>query len=284
MWLRPVRRLSGPSGRLAALRAELARDAAPPPAAQHVALPGTTFHIETRGCQMNVSDSEVVRALLAERGFVERDSAAAADVVLLNTCAIREGAEQKVWNRLRSLRAGGARPKKVAVLGCMAERVKSKLFDDGLADVVAGPDAYRNLPDLLAESSPAIDTTLSRVEDYGDVAPARADPTRTHGAFVSVQRGCDNNCAYCIVPSPRRRPPSSRRRHRNARSSKVRPRARAVAVARDRARRGRRALRRGREGDHAARPERQLVPRPGVDRRRQDAPEDERFRERFVRR
>jgi MiaB/RimO family radical SAM methylthiotransferase len=189
--------------RLAALRQKLQRGAVKPP-------PPTTpdahsFYIETRGCQMNVADSEVVRTLLYEDGLREAESAAAADVVLLNTCAIREKAEQKVWTRLRDLRGrNGKEGQTVAVLGCMAERVKDDLFRDGLADLVVGPDAYRRLPAMLRDQTQAIDVTLDRSENYADLIPTRVENT-SHGAFVSIQRGCDNACSYCIVPYVRGR-------------------------------------------------------------------------------
>ena len=154
---------------------------------------------------MNVSDSEVVRTLLYEDGLREAESAATADVVLLNTCAIRDKAEQKVWTRLRDLRGrNGVKGQTVAVLGCMAERVKDDLFRDGLADVVVGPDAYRRLPAMLRDQTQAIDVTLDRSENYADLIPTRVENT-AHGAFVSIQRGCDNACSYCIVPYVRGR-------------------------------------------------------------------------------
>ncbi|KAH8098262.1 N6-isopentenyladenosine methylthiotransferase [Aureococcus anophagefferens] len=196
-----MRRLFSSQPRLAALRRKLKHEARAPPAAAPAAPSnGSSFFIETRGCQMNVSDSEVVRSLLLDGGYGEATSAAAADVVLLNTCAIRDKAEAKT----------------VAVLGCMAERVEEGLFENGLADVVVGPDAYRELPRLLGNvgSGPQMDTKLSLVEDYGEVFPTRADPTMRHGAFVSVQRGCNNACAYCIVPYTREREFLPRRRRR----------------------------------------------------------------------
>lgn len=150
------------------------------------------FFIETRGCQMNVSDSEIVRSVLLGAGFEEAPSAAQAGVVLLNTCAIREKAESKIWGRLRELR-----DKRVGVLGCMAERVKGELLDHG-AFLVAGPDAYRDLPRLLETGG--VNTKLGH-ETYADVAPVRTGPS----AFVSIQRGCDNMCTYCIVPFTRGR-------------------------------------------------------------------------------
>ena len=154
---------------------------------------------------MNVADSEVVRTLLRGDGLREAESAASADVVLLNTCAIREKAEQKVWTRLRDLRGRkGKEGQTVAVLGCMAERVKDDLFRDGLTDVVVGPDAYRKLPAMLRDREQSIDVTLDRSENYADVLPTRVEHT-AHGAFVSIQRGCDNACSYCIVPYVRGR-------------------------------------------------------------------------------
>ena len=154
---------------------------------------------------MNVADSEVVRTLLRGDGLREAESAASADVVLLNTCAIRDKAEQKVWTRLRDLRGRkGVEGQTVAVLGCMAERVKDDLFRDGLADVVVGPDAYRRLPAMLRDQGQSIDVTLDRSENYADLIPTRVKHT-AHGAFVSIQRGCDNACSYCIVPYVRGR-------------------------------------------------------------------------------
>lgn len=190
--------------RLEAMRQKLARDSvkpAPPPPPPDA----RSFFIETRGCQMNVSDSEVIRTLLATDGLREADSAATADVVLLNTCAIRDKAEKKVWTRLRDLRGRrGVKGQTVAVLGCMAERVRDDLFRDGLADVIVGPDAYRRLPEMLRTQLPAMDIQLDRFENYEDLMPSRA-VDNVWGAFVSIQRGCDNACSYCIVPYVRGR-------------------------------------------------------------------------------
>ena len=181
---------------------------------------GRTVHVETYGCQMNVSDSEVVAAVLRDAGYGRSASAADADVVLLNTCAIREGAESKIWQRLRELRARGrerraarsGRPPLVGVLGCMGERLKGKLLEsptahDRLADLVCGPDAYRSLPRLLAEAGsgqPALDVALSLEETYAEIAPVR-EGTDGVSAFVSIMRGCNNMCSYCIVPHTRGR-------------------------------------------------------------------------------
>ncbi|KAJ1445168.1 hypothetical protein M885DRAFT_473768 [Pelagophyceae sp. CCMP2097] len=165
-----------------------------------------TFYIETRGCQMNVSDSEVVRSILLAAGFEEKPSPDEAWVTLLNTCAIREKAELKVWSRLSDLRKA-SKSRKIAVLGCMAERIKEELFSRKLVDVVAGPDSYRELPRLFAGlgGGTRIETQLSLEETYADVVPVRADAGKKHGAFVSIQRGCDNMCSYCIVPFVRGR-------------------------------------------------------------------------------
>lgn len=171
-----------------------------------------SFHLKTYGCQMNVNDSDIVRSVLLENGFLEAQDESQASVLLTNTCAIREGAEEKVWHRMRELRGRFARKKGkkiVGVLGCMAERLKEELFQDGLADLVVGPDAYRDLPrllnDLASESSPvekAVSVQLSMEETYADITPVRRN-TDDVSAFVSVQRGCSNRCSFCIVPYTR---------------------------------------------------------------------------------
>ena len=169
-------------------------------------------YIETYGCQMNVSDSEIVASVLREKGFGLTHDADAADVVLLNTCAIRENAEQKVRRRLDALRAQktkGRRPIQIGVLGCMAERLRHKLLEqEKLVDLVVGPDAYRDLPRLLDESETsgqaAVNVQLSREETYADLAPVRYG-TNGLSAFVSIMRGCDNMCAFCVVPFTRGR-------------------------------------------------------------------------------
>ncbi|CAB9522851.1 tRNA-2-methylthio-N(6)-dimethylallyladenosine synthase [Seminavis robusta] len=171
-----------------------------------------SFHLKTYGCQMNVSDSDIVRALLLEQGFREVPEESQAQVLLTNTCAIREGAEEKVWHRMRELRGRFARKKGkklVGVLGCMAERLKEDLFQDGLADLVVGPDAYRDLPrllqDLASETSQvekAVSVQLSMEETYADITPVRRN-TDDVSAFVSIQRGCSNRCSFCIVPFTR---------------------------------------------------------------------------------
>jgi MiaB/RimO family radical SAM methylthiotransferase len=170
-------------------------------------LPGDrTFHIKTYGCQMNVSDSDIVRALLIESGMTEVTEEVLADVLLTNTCAIRDNAEQKVWHRLRTFRNSRRKHQIVGVLGCMAERLKHDLLQDGLADLVVGPDAYRDLPKLietLSEEETAVNVQLSLEETYADVTPVRRH--NEVSAFVSIMRGCNNLCSYCIVPFTRGR-------------------------------------------------------------------------------
>ncbi|CEO99522.1 hypothetical protein PBRA_007255 [Plasmodiophora brassicae] len=182
-----------------------------------IAVPETrSFFIETYGCQMNVSDSEIVEAVLINSGFKRADSVTAADVVLINTCSIRDNAEEKVWSRLYELRAlrGRRRGTAVAVLGCMAERLKERLLErDQLVNVVVGPDAYRDLPRLLSvarDGTSAVNVLLSLDETYADIAPVRPASNRV-SAFVSIMRGCNNLCSYCIVPYTR-----GRERSRNA--------------------------------------------------------------------
>ena len=169
-------------------------------------------YLETYGCQMNVSDSEIVASVLKEHGYGLTRDADAADVVLINTCAIRENAEQKVRSRLGRFRADKekrGRDVTLGVLGCMAERLREKLLDqEKLVDLVVGPDAYRDLPRLLnqnAESGQAaVNVQLSKEETYADLAPVRYD-TNEVSAFVSIMRGCDNMCAFCVVPFTRGR-------------------------------------------------------------------------------
>ena len=166
------------------------------------------FHLKTYGCQMNVNDTDIVRSLLLDAGMQETSEEQEADILLTNTCAIREGAEAKVWHRLRELRGKYKRKKVVGVLGCMAERLKTDLFKDGIADLVVGPDAYRDLPrlvsDLLLDDDveQAVNVQLSLEETYADITPVRRN-TNGVSAFVSIQRGCANRCSFCIVPFTR---------------------------------------------------------------------------------
>ncbi|CAJ0943014.1 unnamed protein product, partial [Mesorhabditis belari] len=169
---------------------------------------GRMVKLVTYGCQMNVNDMEVVRSFLKQSNYNETEELQKADVVLLMTCSIREGAEEKVWRELKRIKHVAKRKQTVGVLGCMAERVRHKLFDQqGLCDLVAGPDSYRDLPRLLAVSRSgqhAINVQLSLEETYAEVAPVRQD-SLTKTAFVSIMRGCDNMCTYCIVPYTRGR-------------------------------------------------------------------------------
>ena len=167
------------------------------------------LYIETYGCQMNVADSEVVASVMQMAGYEPCDNADEADAVFLNTCSVRENAENKIYHRLAELNA--TRKKKgsliIGVLGCMAERVKEDLLENHHADLVAGPDAYLRLPDLIAQVEAglkAIDIDLSTSETYRDIVPQRISGNRISG-YVSIMRGCNNFCHYCIVPYTRGR-------------------------------------------------------------------------------
>ena len=164
--------------------------------------------IETYGCQMNVADSEVVAAVMQTVGYDTADTLDTADAVLLNTCSIRDNAEQKILGRLQYLRSvRRRRPLIIGVIGCMAERVKQQLIDEEGVDIVAGPDSYNDLPALFAAAEAgekAINIDLSTTETYRDIMPLRLGPNRISG-FVSIMRGCNNFCSYCIVPYTRGR-------------------------------------------------------------------------------
>ena len=166
------------------------------------------FYIETYGCQMNVADTEVVVSILKEHGFLHTDNMGSADLILVNTCSIRENAEQRIWGRLDLFRKEKRkRPGTVVgVIGCMAERLKEKLLEtDKMVDIVVGPDAYRELPLLVTEAlegHKAVNVLLSREETYADIAPVRLDKSGVT-AFISIMRGCNNMCSYCVVPYTR---------------------------------------------------------------------------------
>ena len=183
------------------------------------------LHIETYGCQMNVADSEVVASIMQMAGYELTDDIDSADAVFLNTCSVRDNAEQKIYHRLEALHRENVNrgrslslppssitsppssPRILGVLGCMAERVKDTLISDHHADLVAGPDSYLSLPHLIAaceQGEKAIDTELSVTETYSDVMPQRAHGMHISG-FVSIMRGCNNFCHYCIVPYTRGR-------------------------------------------------------------------------------
>lgn len=167
------------------------------------------LYIETYGCQMNVADSEVVASVMKMAGYEPCDSLDQADAVFLNTCSVRDNAEQKIIHRLEALNAMRRKGKHIiiGVLGCMAERVKDGLLNEHGADLVAGPDAYLSLPDLIAQAETghkAMDIELSLTETYRDIVPERYCGSRISG-FVSIMRGCNNFCHYCIVPYTRGR-------------------------------------------------------------------------------
>ena len=166
------------------------------------------LYIETYGCQMNVADSEVVASVMQMAGYETTESLDEADAVFLNTCSVRDNAEQKIYHRLDALDAvRRKRPLIIGVLGCMAERVKDDLLVNHHADLVAGPDAYLSLPDLVAQAETghkAINIELSTSETYKDVVPQRLHGARI-GGYVSIMRGCNNFCHYCIVPYTRGR-------------------------------------------------------------------------------
>ena len=178
------------------------------------------LYIETYGCQMNVADSEVVASVMQMAGYETCESVDEADAVFLNTCSVRDNAEQKIYRRLEALQAlrrnrdsaspasGGRASLIIGVLGCMAERVKDELLNRYGADLVAGPDAYLSLPDLTAQAEmghKAINIELSTSETYRDVVPQRIGLGHKIGGFVSIMRGCNNFCHYCIVPYTRGR-------------------------------------------------------------------------------
>lgn len=169
------------------------------------------LYIETYGCQMNVADSEVVASIMEMAGYSVTDNAEDADAILLNTCSIRDNAEQKIVSRLQYLaslrRRRREHPLIVGVIGCMAERVKDSLINDHGVDLVAGPDSYLDLPNLFAAvetGEKAINVELSTTETYRDIIPSRITGNRVSG-YISIMRGCNNFCSYCIVPYTRGR-------------------------------------------------------------------------------
>lgn len=168
------------------------------------------LYIETYGCQMNVSDSEVVNSIMIDNGYALTDKAENADIIFINTCAVRDNAEQRIRNRLQALNALKKKRKGliIGMLGCMAERLKTKLVqEEQILDIVAGPDAYRTLPQLVKQAGigqKAINVLLSREETYAEISPVRKDVNNVT-AFVSITRGCDNMCAFCVVPFTRGR-------------------------------------------------------------------------------
>ena len=170
----------------------------------------SNLYIETYGCQMNVADSEVVVSILNGEGFNLTENYKEADLILINTCSIRDNAEQRIFNRLNEFKALKKQKKGllVGIIGCMAERLKENLLEkEKLVDLVVGPDAYRDLPKLVKEAEGgqrAINVLLSREETYAEISPVRLDKNGV-SSFVSIMRGCDNMCAFCVVPFTRGR-------------------------------------------------------------------------------
>lgn len=173
-------------------------------------LHGLKYYIESYGCQMNFSDSEIVASILEGQGYGATRELEQADLVLLNTCSIREKAEETIRKRLRAFdQLKGARPGMlIGILGCMAERLKSQLLEEEkLVDLVVGPDAYRSIPGLIAgaqDGQKGLNVFLSREETYADISPVRLDSNGVT-AFISIMRGCDNMCSFCVVPYTRGR-------------------------------------------------------------------------------
>lgn len=169
---------------------------------------GKKLFIETYGCQMNAGDSEIVVSIMQREGYRYTEQIAEADVILINTCSIRDNAEQRIWGRLSEMRRlRKAKPTLVVgIIGCMAERLKEKLIEsESGVDIVAGPDSYRDLPSLVRKAEDggkAINVELSKEETYAEIAPVRLDKNGVT-AFVSIMRGCNNYCSYCVVPYTR---------------------------------------------------------------------------------
>lgn len=165
------------------------------------------IYIETYGCQMNVNDSEVILSILQDEGYALTENMDEADVILANTCSIRDNAEQRIWGRIDQFRLQKRKRRGVVIgiVGCMAERLKDKLLEGHEVDIVAGPDSYRSLPALLravTPDTPQINVLLSHEETYADISPVRMDRNGV-SAFISIMRGCNNVCSYCVVPYTR---------------------------------------------------------------------------------
>lgn len=178
--------------------------------AETITVATKNLYIESYGCAMNFSDSEIIASILSKEGYKNTSTEADADVILLNTCAIRDNAENRIWTRLKDLKhRKKANPNLVVgVLGCMAERLKAKMLDqEKLVDIVVGPDAYKDLPNLLEkveDGHKAVNVLLSREETYAEITPVRLN-TNGINAFISIMRGCDNMCSFCVVPFTRGR-------------------------------------------------------------------------------
>ena len=171
---------------------------------------GKRLYVETYGCQMNVGDSEILVSIMQDEGYRYTEDIAQADVILVNTCSIRDNAEQRIWGRLREFHRYKRARKGlvVGIVGCMAERLREELFErETVVDVVAGPDSYRELPRLVAAAAAGghgVNVQWSQEETYGDIRPVRLDRNGV-SAFISIMRGCNNFCSYCVVPYTRGR-------------------------------------------------------------------------------
>ena len=171
---------------------------------------GRKLFIETYGCQMNVGDSEIVVSIMQNEGYIYTETITEADIILINTCSIRDNAEQRIWGRLTEMRR--LRKNKpsliIGIIGCMAERLKEQLLEGELAvDIVAGPDSYRDLPRLVREAESGgkgVNVLLSQEETYAEIAPVRLDKNGV-SAYIAIMRGCNNYCSYCVVPYTRGR-------------------------------------------------------------------------------
>ena len=169
---------------------------------------GRKLYIETYGCQMNVGDSEIVVSIMQQEGFRYTERLEEADIVLINTCSIRDNAEQRIWGRLSEMRRMRKHKPSliIGIIGCMAERLKEELTKGGTGvDIVAGPDAYRDLPRLVREvdnGAAGVNVELSKEETYAEIAPVRLDKNGV-SAFIAIMRGCNNYCSYCVVPYTR---------------------------------------------------------------------------------
>lgn len=171
---------------------------------------GKKLYVETYGCQMNVGDSEILVSIMQDEGYAYTEDIAQADVILVNTCSIRDNAEQRIWGRLKEFHRykRAKRGLIIGIVGCMAERLREDLLErEAIVDVVSGPDSYRDLPRLVAAAasgSHAVNVQLSEEETYGDIRPVRLDRNGV-GAFIAIMRGCNNFCSYCVVPYTRGR-------------------------------------------------------------------------------
>ena len=168
---------------------------------------GRKLYIETYGCQMNVNDSEVVLSIMQDAGYRYTEHLDEADVILINTCSVRDNAEQRIFGRLREFKPYKQKKELlIGVIGCMAERLRERLIEqEHLVDIVAGPDAYRDLPRLVRQAgtgAKAVNVLLSQEETYADISPVRLDKNGV-SAFISIMRGCNNMCSYCVVPYTR---------------------------------------------------------------------------------